>query len=95
MTTPVSIAYAFFPDINQNILYTLDAILYTYHILSFSIYFLTFAEFRREFFKLITLKNFEKHRNIPTIHYSEPSQTDKPNTNIVQRLFTISHTSLK
>jgi len=96
MTTPVSIAYAYFPYINQSILYALDSILYTYHILSFPIYFLTFAEFRKEFLKLITLNNCQKkHKNIPMIHYSEPSQTDKPNTNLVNRLFTISHTSLK
>jgi len=95
MTIPASIAYAYFPYTNESILYALDAILYTYHILSFPIYFLTFAEFRREFFKLITFKNCRKQKNIPTIHYSEPSQTDKPNTNIVNRLFTISHSSLK
>jgi hypothetical protein len=95
MTTPVSIAYAYFSDTNESILYTLDSILYTYHILSFPIYFLTFAEFRREFFKLITLDDCRKRHTIPTIHFSEPSQTDKPNTNILNRLFTISHTSLK
>lgn len=95
MTTPVSIAYAYFPNTNHSILYTLDAILYTYHISSFPIYVLTFAEFRREFTKLVTLKNCHKHQNIPMIHYSEPSQTDKPNTNIINRLFTVSHTSLK
>jgi hypothetical protein len=92
MTTPVSIAYAYFPNTNESILYALDSILYTYHILSFPIYFLTFAEFRREFFKLIALN---KCKNIPTIHFSEPSPTDKPNTNVVNRVFTISHTSLK
>lgn len=95
MTTPVSIAYAYYPNTNESILYTLDEILYTYHILSFLIYVLTFAEFRREFIKLITLKNCHKKRTIPMIHYSEPSQTDKPNTNIINRLFTVSHTSLK
>ena len=95
MTTPVSIAYAYFSDTKESILYTLDSILYTYHILSFPIYFLTFAEFRREFFKLITLETCRKRRTIPKIHLSEPSQTDKPITNILNRLFTVSHSSLK
>ena len=73
----------------------LDSILYTYHILSFPIYFLTFAEFRREFFKLRTFDDCRNSQKIPTIQFDEPSQTDKPNTNFINRLFTISHTSVK
>jgi hypothetical protein len=87
MTTPGSISYAYFPSIDESILYTLDSILYTYHILSFPIYFLTFAEFRREFFKLITLQN---RKNTSPRKSNEPLQTDRLTVNIVNRLFTIS-----
>lgn len=95
MTTPSSIAYAYFSQTNETILYALDSLLYTYHILSFPIYFSTFGEFRREFLKLVTFEKCPKSPDIPQIHFSEPSQTDKPNTNAINRLFTISHTSWK
>ena len=95
MTTPVSIAYAYFPNTNSSVLYALDSLLYTYHVLSFPIYFSTFGEFRREFMKLITFNKCQQCQNIPQIHLSEPSQTDKPNTNIINRLFTVSHSSFK
>lgn len=95
MTTPVSIAHAYFSDAHQNILYALHSILTTYHVLGFPIYFLTFAEFRREFFKLRRWNDCRKRQKIPRIYFSEPSHTDRLNTNVVNRLLTISHTSLK
>ena len=95
MTTPVSIAYAYFSDAHQNILYALHSILTTYHVLGFPIYFLTFAEFRREFLKLRTSCDCRRRKKIPRIYFSEPSHTDRPNTNVVNRLLTVSHTSLK
>ncbi|CAF1156703.1 unnamed protein product [Adineta steineri] len=89
MTTPVSIAYAYFSHRYEHILYALDSILYTYHILGFPVYFLTFREFRREFFKLITLYNCRKCKNLSTIHH------DTTIKNVVNHLFIISDTSLK
>ncbi|CAF4394075.1 unnamed protein product, partial [Adineta steineri] len=35
----------------------LDSALYTYHITSFPLYFITFKEFRRECIKMVTCKN--------------------------------------
>lgn len=95
MTTPVSIAHAYYSDVHQHILYALHSILTTYHVLGFPIYFLTFAEFRREFFKLRRWNDCRKRQKIPRIFFSEPSHTDRLNTNVVNRLLTISHTSLK
>jgi hypothetical protein len=86
MTTPVSIAYAYFSSINENILDALNSVLYTYHTLGFPIYCLTFAEFRREFFKLIPSYNYQ---NRSMIHHATP------NKNLINRLFTISEISLK
>jgi hypothetical protein len=45
-TTPSMIAFAFFSNSDETVLSLLDDILYTYHITSFSLYFITFKEFR-------------------------------------------------
>ena len=55
MTTPATIAFGFFLDTAGDVvLYTLDAMLYTYHISSFPLYMITFNEFRKEFINMIT-----------------------------------------
>ena len=56
MTVPATVAFAFFSDANKTTLRALDGVLYTYHILSFPLYFITFEEFRRECIGLITCK---------------------------------------
>lgn len=54
MTTPATILFAFFYKTTSSLtLYSFDSILYTYHILSFPLYFLTFADFRRTVVRLL------------------------------------------
>jgi hypothetical protein len=55
MTIPATVAYAFFSNTAGDvILHFFDSVLYTYHILSFPLYLITFSEFRREVIRLIT-----------------------------------------
>jgi len=55
MTIPGTVAYAFFSSTaSVAALHAFDAILYTYHILSFPIYMITFTEFRREVIRTVT-----------------------------------------
>jgi hypothetical protein len=57
-TTPSMIAFAFFADIaNLVVLHTVGCILYTYYILSFFIYMITFDEFRKEFITMVSCNN--------------------------------------
>lgn len=54
MTSPVTILFAFFFDVvDLSILYLFDSILYTYHILSFPLYMISFGEFRRVVMRLV------------------------------------------
>ena len=53
MTVPATLVFAFFSSANTIILRVVDALLYSYHILSFPLYLITFDEFRREFLKMI------------------------------------------
>lgn len=68
MTTPPAIIFAFFQTfvksaIFQNlVLSILDSIKYTYHSLSFVLYFLTLTDFRNEVWRLLTRKTNEHHR---------------------------------
>jgi hypothetical protein len=59
MTVPATVAFAFFSSTNKTILRALDGFLYTYHILSFPLYFITFEEFRRECIALVTCKKID------------------------------------
>jgi ABC-type molybdate transport system permease subunit len=57
MTTPASAVYMFFYDeTKQNLLLILDGLLFTHHILSFPLYFLTLQDFRRTFHVMLKLK---------------------------------------
>ena len=56
MTVPASVAFGFFSNANGTILRLLDCILYSYHILSFPLYMITFDEFRQECIAMITCK---------------------------------------
>ncbi len=68
MTTPPAISYAFFyvqvrSVIFQNYLLSLlDSIKYTYHSLSFFVYFITLEEFRTEFFRLLRCRFINANR---------------------------------
>jgi hypothetical protein len=59
MTTPPAVIYAFFhtqlhSEIFESFLLSLlDSIKYTYHSLSFFLYFITLVEFRAEFFRIL------------------------------------------
>ena len=59
MTVPATVAYALFSYANEAILIALDGLLYTYHALSFPLYFITFDEFRRECIALVTCKKID------------------------------------
>ncbi|CAF1505581.1 unnamed protein product [Rotaria magnacalcarata] len=58
MTTPPAVIFGFFHKQLQTVAFQhivlslLDSIKYTYHSLSFLLYFVTLAEFRKEFFRL-------------------------------------------
>ncbi len=54
MTIPGTVGYAFFGNASLTLLHAFDSILYTYHILSFPLYMITFTEFREEVIRLIT-----------------------------------------
>ena len=56
MTVPATIAFGFFSTTNESILHFLDGILYSYHIISFPLYFITYNDFRRECLALITCR---------------------------------------
>ncbi|CAF1089609.1 unnamed protein product [Adineta ricciae] len=56
MTVPSTVAFAFFCCDNMVLLRSLDCILYSYHILSFPLYIITFDEFRQEFIAIILCK---------------------------------------
>jgi hypothetical protein len=54
MTTPSGVTFAFFQTIASNsVLRIVDEVYFSYHILSFPLYFITFTEFRREFIAMI------------------------------------------
>ena len=59
MTVPATVAFGFFSNTNRTILRFLDGFLYTYHTLSFPLYFFTFEEFRREFIALIMCRKVD------------------------------------
>ena len=86
MTIPGTLAYAFFyQSATTTVLHLLDSILYTYHTLSFPLYFITFREFRRECLSVIRLKNNRRSSSIqsrtpPCVineHRPAPSQGTK------------------
>ena len=54
MAVPATIAFAFFSSADANLLRIFDSLLYSYHMTSFPIYFITFNEFRRECLALVT-----------------------------------------
>ncbi|CAF3186162.1 unnamed protein product [Rotaria socialis] len=65
MTIPSTVGFAFFSNTaGDTILYFLDGLLYSYHTLSFPLYIITFDEFRREVFGIITC-NRNKRRVVP------------------------------
>ena len=57
MTVPSTVAFALFYTANETILDALDNLLYSYHTLSFPLYFITYGTFRREFIAMILCKN--------------------------------------
>jgi hypothetical protein len=67
MTIPDTVGYAFFGNASLILLHTFDSMLYTYHILSFPLYMITFTEFQQEAFVFVT---FDWHHRIglATIH---------------------------
>ena len=57
MTIPATVAFIFFGNTaSYVVLHLLDSMLYTYHILSFPLYMITFTEFRQEVIRLVTCR---------------------------------------
>ena len=57
MTMPSGIAFGFFPDVaSLTILHLTDASLFTYHVTSFPLYFLTYKKFRLESLAMLGCK---------------------------------------
>ena len=74
MTIPATIGYGFFVDTAGDVvLYTLDSMLYSYHVSSFILYMITFDEFRHEFIKMVMCKS-DNRRTAPeptvTLHHA-------------------------
>ncbi|CAF0753635.1 unnamed protein product [Rotaria sp. Silwood1] len=74
MTTPPAVIFAFFhkqlqSDVFQTLLLSLlDSIKYTYHSLSFFLYFITLVEFRKEFFHLLHCRFINTNRLLQLIN---------------------------
>ena len=67
LTIPPTVCYGFFySQVNVMILHLLDALMYTYHIVAFPLYLITFNEFRREFVNMI-LCRANQARVAPTL----------------------------
>jgi hypothetical protein len=61
MTVPGTVAYAFFSETASDfVLHLCDCILFTYHISSFLLYMITFAEFRKEVIRLVTCNRWHR-----------------------------------
>ena len=60
MTMPSAVAFAFFSDANATLLKFFDSFLYSYYVLSFPLYMLTFPEFREECISIVTLKGCDR-----------------------------------
>ncbi|CAF5134670.1 unnamed protein product [Rotaria magnacalcarata] len=70
MTTPATVYYGFFTSTTSYvILYLFDSLLYTYHILSFPLYFITLAKFRRIVVRFVTTEKLCRTRveNLPIL----------------------------
>ncbi|CAF3158185.1 unnamed protein product [Rotaria socialis] len=80
MTVPATIFYAFFFQTSSYfILHFFDSILYTYHVLSFFLYFITFPEFRREALKLAICNKWRNTQSLSTVtkFSTAPAQLDE------------------
>ena len=62
MTIPGTVGYAFFGNASPMLLHAFDSMLYTYHILSFPLYMITFTEFRQEVIRLVTCNHWRNNQ---------------------------------
>jgi hypothetical protein len=61
MTVPGGIVYTFFYSKSRlTLLQIVDATMFTYHITSFPLYFITLSEFRSVFIGMMTFKKTER-----------------------------------
>jgi hypothetical protein len=74
MTIPSTVGYAFFRNTSLVILHLFDSMLYTYHILSFPLYMITFTEFRQEVLRLITCNKWRNSQPLSTATKSTGAQ---------------------
>ena len=66
MTVPSGVAFSFFYTADRILLEFLDGMLYTYHMLTFLLYFVSWTEFRRECIALITCRKADA-QVVPTV----------------------------
>ena len=79
MTIPATVAFTFFYDASGYVvLHSLDSMLFTYHILSFPLYMITFTEFRQEVIRLVTCRTC---RNLPSSATTTKNSTVPSETN--------------
>ena len=71
MTVPSTVAFAFFSTTNKTFLRILDGLMYSYHILSFPLYLITFDEFRRETIAFLTCRKTDSRVGPVTITQSK------------------------
>ena len=68
MTTPATISFAFFQQVTARmILQIFDYVLYTYHLLSFPVYLITFTEFRHEVIRIMTCNSLRISVPVSTV----------------------------
>ena len=79
LTIPATVAFTFFYNTASYVLlHSLDSMLFTYHILSFPLYTITFGEFRQEVIRLTTC---HKCRNIQSSSGATKSTAVRSGTN--------------
>lgn len=89
MTTPPALIYAFFygqirSSVFQSYLLSLlDSIKYTYHSLSFVLYFITLAEFRSEFFRLLRCRCVNRDKLMKMVSNTTTNRANRYRTQSV------------
>ena len=79
MTIPGTVSFAFFySTASLNILYVLDSMLYTYHILSFPLYLITFTQFRDQFIEIVTGQRKQRSASIQSRSLFDPASRGRP-----------------
>ncbi|CAF2185625.1 unnamed protein product [Rotaria magnacalcarata] len=82
MTIPATVGFAFFSTSYRPVLQFLDGLLYSYHILSFPLYIITFDEFRHNFINMIKCDKNNRRVGQEGITLAAPQQWNAARMNI-------------